>query len=312
MLSPKRVLVAFAVLATASVIVAAITTFIKSLIFVRTETGPSPTTSPGPADTTKSGMRMLLPFYVYPSPGLDAPDQPYGQVARALRLGAPTVDLVINPSNGDEATEPPNTDWTRELGKLLEAAAAAATEESQSQGGPEPSPKFLGYLYTSYGSRGPGEIKAVMDGYARHWNAYVDGLFFDEVSSDGLDEAYYRDLRDYATSLGFRADRIVFNPGIPIDASLAALASSVVSFESPANAFDASTADVAARSGSGSPNNPAGGAAALITAAPDLATALDKARIARQAGFGAFFATDRLDYNALPPYFDQLVDQWPA
>lgn len=303
MLSPKRVLVAFAVLATASVIVAAITTFIKSLVSGRTATGPSPTTSPGPADTTKSGMRMLLPFYVYPSPGLDAPDQPYGQVARALRLSAP-IDLVINPSNGDEATEPPNADWTRELGKLLEAAAAAE--------GREPSPKFLGYLYTSYGSRGPGEIKAVMDGYARHWGAYVDGLFFDEVSSDGLDEAYYRDLRDHAVGLGFRADRIVFNPGIPIDASLAALASSVVSFESPANAFDASTADVAARSGSGSPNNPAGGAAALITAAPDLATALDKARIARQAGFGAFFATDRLDYNALPPYFDQLVDQWPA
>lgn len=292
----ERILIAFAVLAAASVIVAAITTFIKSLVPVRT-TSPTDQSPDTTKTKTRTRMRMLLPFYVYPSPGMDAPDQPYGQVARALRLqSGPIIDLVINPSNGDEATAPPNADWTRELDKLL--LPAAATENTLG-------PKFLGYLYTSYASRSPTEIKAVMDGYVQHWGAYVDGFFFDEVSSDGLDEAYYRDLRDHATSIGISASRIVFNPGIPIDASVAALASTVVSFESPANTFDASTADFAAQT------DTQGSTAALITAAPDLSTALEKARIARQAGFGAFFATDRLDYNALPPYFDELVDQWP-
>ncbi|PQE27291.1 Spherulation-specific family 4 protein [Rutstroemia sp. NJR-2017a WRK4] len=96
--------------------------------------------------------------------------------------------------------------------------------------------RTLGYLYTSYGARNVTEIEAEISVYAG-WaqstpKIAVDGVFFDETPSNPAYLSYLTAISNYARSTLPNGSRYVFlNPGVPVDASVYALADAVNIFE---------------------------------------------------------------------------------
>jgi len=69
--------------------------------------------------------------------------------------------------------------------------------------------KILGYVFTKYGARSLAEIKADVDKYKDWYD--VDGIMWDEVSSNISTLAYYTEITNYARSKGLSYIR--GNPG---------------------------------------------------------------------------------------------------
>ncbi|ORY81848.1 Spherulation-specific family 4-domain-containing protein [Leucosporidium creatinivorum] len=102
-----------------------------------------------------------------------------------------------------------------------------------------PSAKLVGYVSTRYGERASSDVEADIDTYAT-WGTVkttngslvglLDGLFADEMSSDGSDVSLYASYASYARDkLG---DLVVMNPGTSADAGYYETADLIVSYES--------------------------------------------------------------------------------
>ena len=153
----------------------------------------------GSSDRGGTCRAALIPAYVPP------------HELAALAAGAnPPQMVVVNPDSG------PGVGEGRAYGEAVRTLQAAGI-------------RVLGYVPTGYGSR---PLAAVLADVRRYLAWYrVDGIFFDEASSDGALLPYYR-----AASRQARGDAgrvVVLNPGVPPAAGYFDIADVVVTFEGP-------------------------------------------------------------------------------
>ena len=101
---------------------------------------------------------------------------------------------------------------------------------------------ILGYVHTSYGARPDAEIKAEIDAYATWY--LVDGIFFDEASTDCARQGYYAGLTAYARqrTSSHRAVRTALNPGTQTNECYLSVADVIVTFEGDATTYQRSYA----------------------------------------------------------------------
>lgn len=145
-------------------------------------------------------QRIAVPAYFDARTAWAAVDNSYPTLGRA----------VINPINGP--------------GKAKSVALARQVIKSQATG-----IAMLGYVHTDYGDRHQGAVKSDIDKYHVWYD--VDGIFFDEVSTDcARAHAYYLDLYTYTRRKpGGRV--VVLNPGTETRECFMGVSSTLVTFE---------------------------------------------------------------------------------
>lgn len=171
------------------------------------------------------GANVTIPFQYYGTPcpvaPVPAPTPPKQAVAvpayftpgafwTQLNAAAPTVGLaVINPNSGPGNGV--NYDYVNQV------------QQSRARG-----LTVLGYVHTSYGTRLAADVKREIDQYYAWYG--VDGIFFDEASTDCALQPYYLDLNTYVKAKGGVA-RTALNPGTQTNECYMAAADIVVTFE---------------------------------------------------------------------------------
>lgn len=153
--------------------------------------------TPVSANTTQTSQHIAVPSYFYPNAN---PNSDWSRTDR----GTPTVSLaIINPNSGPNTTPAVISDYVQQVQRSHNTGLTV-----------------LGYVPTGYATRSSDDVKADIDAY---YNLYVDsggtsvvdGIFFDEVTSDctnSNDAAYYQDLANYVKGQDSNA-MIVLNPG---------------------------------------------------------------------------------------------------
>jgi hypothetical protein len=116
--------------------------------------------------------------------------------------------VIVNPDSGPGARE------GRAYSRAVRALQAAGI-------------RVLGYVPTSYGGRPLTDVLADVRRYLAWYG--VDGIFFDEASSDAALLPYYRALGRAARGPG--GATVVLNPGVPPAAGYFDVADVVVTFE---------------------------------------------------------------------------------
>ena len=139
--------------------------------------------SPASTGSTLS-TGIIIPLYSDPRTTWD-------QVVQA-KLAHPSVPViaVINPSSGPGTSK--DTNFVNGTQKLQSAGIIV-----------------LGYVPTSYGSRSASLVEADINSYKNWYN--VNGIKFDEMSTNATYVIYYSNLSAYAKSLGMTMT--VGNPG---------------------------------------------------------------------------------------------------
>lgn len=174
--------------------------------------------------TNALSTNVLLPLYVYPSPGA------WETVFTAIKNNPSlTFQVVINPNSGPGSLTPGyDNNWISAVSTLNSYRNA----------------QVLGYVHTSWGDE---SAQAVYNNISiwQTWNAFstsniaVDGIFFDEVL-DGQ-AAYLTTLTNYARAKLGKSIKVVFNAGQKIsDTTYFALADQVVVFEKQASFCESS------------------------------------------------------------------------
>ena len=161
-----------------------------------TDTAPEDTGGDTAADTgadtadtgelADRGLRLGIPSYAHPT----SVDWPLFVAGAAATGGF----VIINPSSGP--------------GGVVDAAYVTAVVEAQAQG-----VVVIGYVATTYGDKTAGQVDTEIGRYVDWYG--VDGIFFDEVSSDCTTWAsrYAARAGTANTLLGHDA-WIVYNPGV--------------------------------------------------------------------------------------------------
>ena len=146
---------------------------------------------------------IMIPLYTYPGGTWD-------QVI-AAKTAHPSVPIVaiINPNNGP--------------GSARDSIYASGIQELQSAG-----VVVIGYVYTLYGSRSASAVNADIDRYDSFY-PQIQGIFFDEMTNTVGDENYYRNLSNYAKSVGFSFT--VGNPGTDIISSYVGTMDNIIIYE---------------------------------------------------------------------------------
>ncbi len=162
----------------------------------------------GSSDRGATCRAALIPAYV----------PPHELAALAAGARRPRM-VVVNPDSGPGAGE------GRAYGEAVRTLQAAGI-------------RVLGYVPTTYGARPLADVLADVRRYLAWYR--VDGVFFDEASSDAALLPYYRALSRQARG---GADRsVVLNPGVPPAAGYFDLADVVVTFEGPYAGYGAAMA----------------------------------------------------------------------
>jgi hypothetical protein len=143
--------------------------------------------TPDPEPTTGA----YVPLYMYPG----GTGWTHWQKVIDAKNAHPSVPVVtsINPSSGVGSSK--NTAFVNGITKLKAADITV-----------------IGYVYTDYGSRDINAIKSEISKYKDWYN--VDGIMFDEMSNSAGKIEYYRQLDDYAKSIGMTYTK--GNPGADI------------------------------------------------------------------------------------------------
>jgi hypothetical protein len=150
-----------------------------------------------------SPVKAIVPAYFHPAADPDA----WHRLARA----APQVRLaVVNVHDGPG--DAPDGEYVDAVGLLQSSRVPLA-----------------GYVDTDYGRRDIGQVAIEIERY-RDWYG-VNALFFDQVSSQRRELAYYEALTGRARAMG--ADEIAFNHGMHPAEPYAELADLVGTFEGP-------------------------------------------------------------------------------
>lgn len=127
-------------------------------------------------------------------------------------IAAGTRHVIVNPSSGPGGAEDP--------------LYTAQIEACQAVGA-----KCYGYVATTYGAK----AAATLNGEVDDWYSFypdINGIFFDEVSSDEADIVYYQTARAYVVSVATPGyGKVVLNPGTIPDEIYMSNADIVVTFE---------------------------------------------------------------------------------
>jgi len=161
------------------------------------------------ADAPDAGPGQAIAFPLY--------DDPSGDPAawQQMNGAAPKVALLVaNPASGP--------------GPMAEGQYTQAIATTHAAG-----QTIVGYVHTSYANTMTRPVSAV-EADVDAWYSYypdIDGIFFDEVSTDtSTIAAYYQPLHDYVK--GKAGQRVVvINPGTLVDEAFMATADIVVTFE---------------------------------------------------------------------------------
>ncbi len=159
----------------------------------------------GLANGSCARLELLVPAYA--NPCCDDGPAMWADLETAAAAGTVKINVILNPASGP-GTGPeidPNYVNVGPVGPLLDVRAAGAV--------------IYGYVSTSFADRPIGDAKADVDRYytTAYWRGagiQVDGIFFDEMSSDLPDVGYYQELRDYVKAKDANA-RVIANPGQP-------------------------------------------------------------------------------------------------
>jgi hypothetical protein len=117
--------------------------------------------------------------------------------------------VIVNPDSGPGAQE------GHAYGEAVRALRAAGV-------------RVLGYVPTSYGGRAMADVLSDVRRYLAWYG--VDGIFFDEASSDAASLPYYRAVSREARG-GARRRTVVLNPGVPPAPGYFDVADVIVTFE---------------------------------------------------------------------------------
>jgi hypothetical protein len=132
----------------------------------------------------------------------------WGQLAQ----GHPTVGIgVVNPNSG-----PGNSLDDHFLTEVQNSQAAGLT--------------VLGYVATGYGSKSTSTVESQIDAYYKWY--HVDGIFFDETSTDCGFASHYTTLHDYVKTKGGKAS-VVLNFGIHTNECYMPAADILITYEGP-------------------------------------------------------------------------------
>jgi len=142
---------------------------------------------------------MLIPLYSYPN-WWDEDAYTWRTVIDLKRKHRYSeIIAIINPNNGDFNSS--NSDFERGIEDLRSVGI-----------------RLVGYVYTSYGDRNATDIKENIDAWSQFYKPLgIEGIFFDETSTDTDKLSYYLDLTDYSKSKEFSIT--ILNPGITTDQS---------------------------------------------------------------------------------------------
>lgn len=145
-------------------------------------------------------LDVLFPAYANPCCG-GGPAMWAALISTAATPARPFgLHVVFNPASGPGVAVDPNYVDANGLGPLPDLRAAGAV--------------VYGYVTTGYGTRAPAAVLADIDAYlVGHYAGRVDGIFFDEVSSD---LAQVGANRTYVARVEARRPgaRTIGNPGI--------------------------------------------------------------------------------------------------
>ena len=180
--------------------------------------------------------RLLVPAYANPCCG-DGPAMWAGLIA----LGTTSPDelgVVFNPASGPGTQVDPN---------YLDDSGQGVLADLLATGAP-----VYGYVATSYAGKPLATASAEIEKYysSVYWRGHpqhLSGIFFDEMSNDLADVAYYQALRDAVRQLDAAA-YIIGNPGVSetinpsaqviyADADYAAVFDALVVFEDVESGF---------------------------------------------------------------------------
>jgi hypothetical protein len=222
-------------------------------------------------------LQALVPAYFYPT------GNPYwGELdAAASQI---RVTAIMNPDSGPGSSADPNY--------------VAAVNNLEAAGG-----HVLGYVYTSYGTRSLAAVETDINSYISYY--HINGIFFDEQSTDPADVSYYQTLYNYVKSLN-PAYEVIANPGTnTAQAYLSApTADALVTFE------DTATAYASYSPASWTSAYSADDFANLIHTQPTAAGMVADLQLAQQRNAGLVYVTDDTlpnPYDRLPSYWDQEV-----
>ncbi|MEQ8662925.1 MAG: spherulation-specific family 4 protein [Gammaproteobacteria bacterium] len=249
---------------------------------------------PGTAAATP--VRLLVPAYA--NPCCDAgPAMWTALLATATQLGD-GIGLILNPASGPGAARD---------GNFLDAAGTGPLASFHAAGG-----KVYAYVATGYATRPLADVYQEVNAYYEFYGAaFVDGIFFDEMSNDLADTGYYRALAAHvrahapgALVFGNPGTGFVTNPSAQTtwtELDYATALDVLMTFEDSAAAYRANDTAPAWVS-----NLDAGRVAHVVHGLAGWDPALLALARARNAGY-LYFTDDRM-----PNPYDALATFWAA
>lgn len=194
---------------------------------------------------------VLLPLYIYPSPGLWDP-----LFTAAKANPNVTFQAVINPDNGPGGSTCPGADYQNATAYLNSI----------------PNIKTLAYVHTANqyncGTSGKdicpctvpmAQLQANITKY-QNWptagcsknnvqDIHIDGIFFDESPSDGSCYQYMKNATAFAKKTLTRGNTVLFNAGTAVNSTYWSIADYINVFENSETVYD--SADIGALDGNG-------------------------------------------------------------
>jgi hypothetical protein len=228
-------------------------------------------------------LQALVPAYFYPING--DPNNGWNRMDAAA--GQIKLTAILNPDSGPGPTQ--NSDYVTAVNNL-EAAGG----------------RILGYVYTQYGARSKAAVEADINTYFSFYHN-INGIFFDQQSTNPAEVGYYHDLYNYVKGLN-KAYEVIANPGTNTDPAYLSKATrtadALVTFE-----------DTAANYATYTPAPWTSGYSAdhfgnIVHTEPTAAGMLTDLQLAMQRNAGLVYVTDRTlpnPYDQLPSYWDQEV-----
>ncbi|HEX4514093.1 MAG TPA: spherulation-specific family 4 protein [Polyangiaceae bacterium] len=160
------------------------------------------------SDASAATTGLIVPLYTYPTDGT------WTAIIQA-KTAHPSVPIVaiINPDSGPGTSK--STDYATGITNLQTAGVIV-----------------IGYVPTGYGTKSYSAlptVEAAIGDYAT-WYPTIDGIFFDEMSSDANEATYYQSIATYVASKNLKLT--VGNPGDNVPAALLGIFTNLVIYES--------------------------------------------------------------------------------
>lgn len=256
------------------------------------------------AETSNGQVNVLVPAYA--NPCCDGGPRMWKELIATAKNPKRNFELhlIFNPASGPGPKREPNYLSDQGAGPLADVRAAGAV--------------VFGYVPTDYGRRKLDDAKQDIDQYLVNqamYAGFVDGIFFDEMSSDLKDVGYYRKLRQHVVAR-LASAKTIGNPGTHATANstgqtdftltdYAQVFDTVMTFENKGEVYQTKYQSPAFVN-----TVPASGFAHAIHSTQDWDAKWLPLASQRKAGF-VYFTNDPYLNTAQNPW-DTLSQYWPA